>query len=193
MIGCVLLFLCLCTEAQEYVNLTAQQVRIDSLLPVYTYQKQLGSRYADSLWHVSIEYPLFMDMSPADVKRYQQVCGDPLPAWPEISQTVEVARKQGVLEVSFVPLVYRDGKYQKLVSFKLNVEAMAKAKTRGADSTLNSRYSDHSVLQSGTWAKISVPETGFYQLTDALIKKAGFSDPSKVRLYGYGEHYSRRS
>lgn len=185
MIGFVLLFLCLFAEAQEYVNLTAQQVRIDSLLPVYTYQKQLGSHYADSLWHVSIEYPLFIDMSPADVKRYQQVCGEPLPAWPEVSQSVAVARKQGVLEVSFVPLVFRNGKYQKLVSFKLNVTATPVARTR-AGSTLTSRYAAHSVLQSGTWAKISVPETGFYQLTDALIKKAGFSDPSKVKLYGYG-------
>ena len=108
MIGCVLLFLCVFTEAQEYVNLTAQQLRIDSLLPVYTYQKQLGSHYADSLWHVSIEYPLFTDMSREEVRRYQQVCGEPLPAWPEVSQSVEVARKQGVLEVSFVPLVFRD-------------------------------------------------------------------------------------
>ena len=185
MIGCVLLFLCVCTEAQEYVSLTAQQVRIDSLLPVYTYQKQLGSHYADSVWHVSIEYPLFIDMSPADVKRYQQVCGEPLPAWPEVSQSVEVARKQGVLEVSFVPLVYRNGKYQKLVFFKLNVTATPVARTRAA-LTAEERYADHSVLQSGTWAKISIPETGFYQLTDALIKKAGFSDPSKVKLYGYG-------
>ena len=185
MIGCVLLFLCVCTEAQEYVSLTAQQVRIDSLLPVYTYQKQLGSHYADSVWHVSIEYPLFIDMSPADVKRYRQISGEPLPAWPEVSQSVEVARKQGVLEVSFVPLVFRNGKYQKLVFFKLNVTATPVARTRGTRSAKD-RYADHSVLQSGTWAKISVPKTGFYQLTDALIKKAGFSDPSKVRLYGYG-------
>jgi len=185
MIGFVLLSLCLCTEAQEYVSLTAQQVRIDSLLPVYTYQKQLGSHYADSVWHVSIEYPLFIDMSPADVKRYQQVCGEPLPAWPEVSQSVEVARKQGVLEVSFVPLVFRNGKYQKLIFFKLNVTATPVARTRGA-LTAKERYADHSILQSGTWAKISIPETGFYQLTDALIKKAGFSDPSKVKLYGYG-------
>ena len=185
MIGCVLLFLCLFAEAQEYVNLTAQQLRIDSLLPVYTYQKQLGSHYADSVWHVSIEYPLFIDMSPADVKRYRQISGEPLPAWPEVSQSVEVARKQGVLEVSFVPLVYRNGKYQKMAFFKLNVTATPVAKTRGTR-TAKDRYADHSVLQSGTWAKISVPETGFYQLTDALIKKAGFSDPSKVKLYGYG-------
>jgi len=185
MIGCVLLFLCVCTKAQEYVSLTAQQLRIDSLLPVYTYQKQLGSHYADSVWHVSIEYPLFIDMSPADVKRYRQISDEPLPAWPEVSQSVEVARKQGVLEVSFVPLVFRNGKYQKLVFFKLNVTAIPVARTR-ATRAAKDRYADHSVLQSGTWAKISVPETGFYQLTDALIKKAGFSDPSKVKLYGYG-------
>ena len=182
---CVLLFLCLCTKAQEYVNLTPQQVRIDSLLPVYTYQKQLGSHYADSVWHVSIEYPLFIDMSAEDIRRYQQISGQPLPALPEVRQGVGVVRKQGVLEVSLVPLVFRDGRYQKLVSFKLNVTATGIARTRAAG-TDGERYADHSILQTGTWAKISVAETGFYQLTDALIKKAGFSDPSKVRLYGYG-------
>jgi len=184
-IGCVLLSLFSSVRAQEYFRLTASEVRIDSLLPVFTYQKQLGSRYADSTWHVSIEYPLFEDMSAADIRRYQQVSGAPLPSWPEISQTIGVTRRQGVLEVSFVPLVYRDGKYQKLVEFKLNVEATAKARTRGDDNPAE-RYADHSVLQSGTWAKIRIPESGFYQLTDAFIKKAGFSDPSKVKIYGYG-------
>ena len=48
------------------------------------------------------------------------------------------------------------------------------------------RYAEHSVLREGNWAKIRVAESGFYQLTDALIKKAGFSNPSKVRVYGYG-------
>ena len=48
------------------------------------------------------------------------------------------------------------------------------------------RYAEHSVLREGNWAKIRVPESGFYQLSDALIKKAGFSNPSKVKIYGYG-------
>ena len=184
-IGCVLLSLFSSVRAQEYFRLTASEVRIDSLLPVFSYQKSLGSHYADSLWYVSIEYPLFEDMSAADIRRYQQVSGEPLPSWPEITQSVGVARKQGVLEVSFVPLVFRDGKYQKLVEFKLNVEATAKVGTRGGENPTE-RYAAHSVLQSGTWAKIRIPESGFYQLTDAFIKKAGFSDPSKVKLYGYG-------
>ncbi len=184
-VGCVLLSLFSFTRAQECFNLTAQQVRIDSLLPVFTYQQPLGPHYADSLWHVSIDYPLFMDMSADDIRRYQQVSGEPLPALPEIKQSVSGVRKRGLLEVSFVPLVFRDGKYQKLVSFKLNVEATAKARSR-AETAESERYASHSVLQSGEWAKIRIPKSGFYQLTDAFIKKAGFTDPSKVKLYGYG-------
>ena len=48
------------------------------------------------------------------------------------------------------------------------------------------RYAEHSVLREGNWAKISVTESGFYAITDALIKKAGFSDASSVKIYGYG-------
>ena len=53
------------------------------------------------------------------------------------------------------------------------------------------RYAEHSVLREGNWAKIRVPESGFYQLTDALIKKAGFSDASFKRLtFGICTMYS---
>ena len=48
------------------------------------------------------------------------------------------------------------------------------------------RYADHSVLSSGNWAKIRVSDSGFYMLTDELLREAGFSDPSKVKVYGYG-------
>lgn len=168
--------------------MTAQQVRIDSLLPVFTWQKPLGANYADYVYTVSIDYPEFIDMQEADILRYQQISGRPLPAMPEVTQTIAVSRKRGVLDVSFVPLVFRQGKYQKLVSFMLNVKVSQKSRTRDAGMTRSdsSRYAAHSVLREGSWAKIRIPESGFYQLTDALVKKAGFSNPSKVRIYGYG-------
>ena len=185
---------CLQAEAQEYFNLTAQQVRIDSLLPVFTWQKPLGPNYADSSYTVNIEYPEFIDMSKEDILRYQHISGAPLPELPVINQTLGVAKKQGVLDVSFVPLVFRNGKYQKLVSFKLEVtsalrqaqgpRAEARGTTRGEGDA--ERYASHSVLREGTWAKIRIPESGIYQLTDALVRKAGFSDKSKVKVYGYG-------
>ena len=191
-VGLTLLLLCLQGKAQGFFNLTAQEVRIDSVLPTFTYQKSLGSHYADSIYSVSIEYPEFMEMSKADIQRYHQLTDEALPELPEITQYIGVSRKQGMLDVSFVPLVYRDGKYQKLVSFKLNVKAAAKtlARTRaeeeGTVETESGRYAEHSVLQSGTWAKIRIPESGIYQMSNTLIRSCGFSDISKVKIYGYG-------
>ena len=192
----VLLLCChLGVKAQEFVDLTADEVRIDSLLPVYTWQKSLGRNYADSIYTVSIEYPEFEEMTKAEIERYQKISGAPLKDLPEIMQSIGVSRKQGVLDVAFVPLVFRDGKYQKLVSFKLGVrrEGVRSEGVRREGVSRNvrragekERYAAHSVLREGTWAKISVPESGIYHLSDALLKKAGFTNPSKVKIYGYG-------
>ena len=182
-----MLLLCchLGVKAQEFIDLTADEVRIDSLLPVYTWQKSLGRNYADSTYTVSIEYPEFEEMTKAEIARYQQISGAPLGELPEITQSIGVSRKQGVLDVAFVPLVFRDGKYQKLVSFKLKVQAKAinRSLRRAGE---GQRYAEHSVLREGSWAKISIPESGIYNLSDAVIKKAGFANPSKVKIYGYG-------
>jgi hypothetical protein len=188
-------------QAQEFFNLTAQQVRIDSVLPVFSHQVALGAAYADSVYEVSIDYPEFLPMSPTDVARYQRITSERLPAMPRVEQYVAVDRKRGMLVLSFVPLVERDGKMQKLVSFKLSVKAApnplvsearrseraggAAFSPKGA-ATAGSRYADHSVLASGTWAKIRVPSTGVYQITSDLVRQAGFSRPEKVKVYGYG-------
>ena len=158
--------------AQTFFNLTADEVKIDSVLPTFSLQQPLGPHYADSVYEVSIFYPEFREMSQADVARYQAI-------------TTEV-RKQGVLNISFVPIVFREGKYQKLVSFKLDVKSTAMRHARRVGEVSSSRYVSQSVLATGRWAKIRVSETGVYQLTDALIRKAGFSNPSKVHIYGYG-------
>ena len=178
----------LSSTAQHFINLTADEVRIDSVLPCYRHAIPLGSHYADSVYEVSIVYPEFIEMSKADIARYHHITDAPLPEMPEVSQYIGVSRKEGTLYVSFVPLVLRDGKYCKLVSFQLNVHASALAQARRQKDVPppSERYADHSVLASGQWAKIQVPETGIYQLTDAVIKQAGFSNPSKVRIYGYG-------
>ncbi len=187
MLSMLLLCCRLNVGAQGFVDLTADEVRIDSLLPVYTWQKPLGRHYADSTYTISIDYPEFEEMTKEEIDRYQKISGAPLPELPEITQNIGVSRKQGVLDVSFVPLVFRDGKYQKLVSFKIGVKSQETGDRRNVRRTgEKERYAEHSVLREGSWAKISIPESGIYQLTDALVKKAGFSDPSKVKIYGYG-------
>ena len=186
------LLLSVMAHAQHFFNLTADEVKIDSVLPCFSYQQALGPHYADSVYEVSIAYPEFMEMSKGDIARYQAITTEVPPTLPNVEQFVSVVRKEGVLNVSFVPVVFRDGKYQKLVSFMLDVKATAPGHSRTPSpftfhrSPSSSRYAAHSVLAEGKWAKIRVGETGIYQLTDALIRQAGFSNPSKVRIYGYG-------
>ena len=178
-------------QSQKFFNLTAQQVKIDSLLPVFTYEHFVGSRFADSVYTVSIEYPEFIPMSKADVERFQQLSGNAvLPALPDISQMVSVSRKQGSVHFSLMPLVFREGQYQKLVSFMLDIKSAPKAphkalSTRSGE-TASDRYAAHSVLSSGRWVKMRVASTGIYQLTESFIQQAGFTNINKVKVYGYG-------
>jgi hypothetical protein len=185
---------------QEFFNLTADEVKIDSVLPLFTYTQELGTEYADSVYTISIDYPEFIDMSEADVARLQKITARQWPVLPEVQQYIGVSRRRGTLYVAFVPIVFRDGRYQKLVSFKLTVFAQltprsSQLATRSSHlsplssllSPLSSnRYTSHSVLATGRWAKIRVPTSGVYQLTDALVRSAGFSDMNKVKIYGYG-------
>ncbi len=182
-----LLCCCLTIGAQRFFNLTAPQVKVDSVLPVVSYAIPLYDNYADSTYSISIEYPEFIPMSDADIKHYQQITKEELPKLPKVNQQISISRKKASLEVSFVPLVYRNKKYQKLVSFMLKVKPKAVNKKslsrRAAD---GNRYADHSILQEGTWVKIRIPETGIYQLSNDLLQKAGFSNSGKVKIYGYG-------
>ena len=174
-------------SAQQFFNLTADEVRIDSMLPRFSHAVELGADYASAGYDVTIEYPEFIDMSATDVKRYQKIRRDTLPEMPEIDQYVGISRKKATLYLSFIPIVFREGRFQKLVSFKLAVTPKslargARYKARDVDST---RYAAHSVLATGRWAKIRVAETGFHQLTDDVVRQAGFSSASKVRIFGY--------
>lgn len=47
-------------------------------------------------------------------------------------------------------------------------------------------YAEHSVLSEGRWATVTCTEEGMHIVTDAVLRNLGFSDPSKVRVYGTG-------
>lgn len=179
-------------QRQRFFNLTVEDIEIDSLLPQFTYAIPVGENYADSVYQLEIRYPEFIDMSKEDEARYAKLSGSPLPSLPSITQQMVVEKKKGILEFSLVPLVERDGKKQFLVSFMIamtsrpNASSSKKAKNAAKASGAADRYASHSVLASGRWAKIRVPSDGVYQLTEALVKKAGFNNLAHVKIYGYG-------
>ncbi len=47
-------------------------------------------------------------------------------------------------------------------------------------------YAASSVLADGRWTRIKVSETGLQFISNSALKSMGFTDPSKVRVYGYG-------
>ena len=49
-----------------------------------------------------------------------------------------------------------------------------------------SNYATQSKLASGKWVKISIPESGMYEITYDELREMGFNNPSQVRVYGHG-------
>ena len=189
-----LLVLALPAKAQQrFFNLTADEVKVDSVLPHFLYSIPLPENYQDSVYTVSVKYPEYMDMTVSDVANYNHISGAALPSQVPLSQNISVSRRKGYLVVSFCPLVFRNNKYQMLVSFMLDVKAKAvknsvlrQRKNDKAYASAADIYAEHSLLASGKWAKIRVSSSGVYQLTEATVRQAGFSNINKVKIYGYG-------
>ena len=75
------------------------------------------------------------------------------------------------------------------ILFRLQVACLAMlallcASTAGAFNT--SIYATQSKLSTGKWVKISIPENGVYEITYTELREMGFTNPSKVHVYGKG-------
>ena len=187
----ILLLTCIITvQAQKrFYNLTAEELRIDSFLPNVAYSIPLPQNYQDSTYTLSIRYPEYIDMPASDVRKYKAICKNiNTEKNPKIQHSISIDKKRATFVAHICPIVFRNGKYQYLVSFLADLKSspVSKAKAKRLASPKAERYAEHSVLSKGKWAKIRVSDSGIHQLTASTIKSAGFSDLSKVRIYGYG-------
>lgn len=187
----ILLLTCIITvQAQKrFYNLTAEELRIDSFLPNVAYSVPLPQNYQDSTYTLSIRYPEYIDMPASDVRKYKAICKElNTEKNPKIQHSISIDKKRATFVAHISPIVFRNGKYQYLVSFLADLKSspVSKAKAKRLASPKAERYAEHSVLSKGKWAKIRVSSSGIHQLTASTIKSAGFSDLSKVRIYGYG-------
>ena len=164
----------------------------DSVTPYYRCSVPLGEEYSCFSYKATIEYPEFVPLTQKEIKKYRlNNLADTLPAWPQIETSVGVSAKSGVLDISFTPVVFLDGRYQRINSFKLVVDKMvdekALARKMSTPATRSAtRYAESSVLATGKWVKIRVKTNGVYRITKSELAKMGFNDPSKVRLFGRG-------
>lgn len=182
-------WLCAATaRADDFVRIDAEAFRVTpDGLPQFSVQLPLGNQTGADC-PVVLEYPEYEPLSTSEVRIIKQK-GLEVPSAIRVESYVGRSRKQAVLDVYFCPIVRQGGKWLRLVSCKLRVESPAPAAAKAAPLAAGAqadRYTDTSVLSAGKWVKIRVAGEGIYQLTDAQLKGMGFSDPARVKLYGYG-------
>ena len=188
----VILLLCvlhgICSYAQDFTTLDWTVLRIDSVLPVYTEVIPLETDYRLYDYKVKVDYPQFAELSPSETevaKRYAAELSDSI----RVQQHLGIQRGEGMMDISFIPIVCRNQRYYKLLSARIQViPSVKEASRRAAPFRSRERYARQSVLSSGKWVKISLTADGIYQLTRQSLRKMGFSKPENVRLYGYGGH-----
>ena len=183
------LLLCTAAVKAQFHTVDWSTVCGDSLLPLCTQVVELPSDYAAYSYSARIEYPEFQRMNDADVARYSMAEKyGALSEMPHVECHVGVQAKQAQLDVAFLPVVMRDGKYYRINSYKLVVDKQPVQRPQRAAASPAERYAASSVLSTGKWVRIAVEENGVHRITDSELKKMGFATPSKVRLYGYGGH-----
>lgn len=160
----------------------------DTVMPMCTHSIDLGYDHAGE-YSATIEYPELALLTAEEIARYRLPKENGLPEWPEMDVYKGVSAKRGQLDVAFIPIIWRDGAYHKMKSFTLKLHKRAAKSGVVAKSDAASIPSDTiSRLSAGRWVKLRVSDNGIHMITHARLKGMGFSDPNRVRLYGYGGH-----
>lgn len=183
------LFLFSASAQNRFVTLDWQELPPVQTLPSVVEHFPLPDDYRSYIYKVDIEFPEFEDVDEESAK-VLATSKVTLPTYPQVESTVQVSAHKGILNVSFIPVVYRNGRYQRINSFKYSIVPTRVIESRGGSSTIPTAA--NSVLASGKFVKIRVSASGVYRITYSELKRMGFSDPSKVRLYGYGGYLLSR-
>lgn len=171
----------------KFVTIPYAIISEDAVPESFTTQIRVGADFKGVDFAVKIEYPEYEKLGAPEAKALRLTSDTLVGEDVSVTSRLTVERKEGVIDVELFPYVERGGAYYKLKTCKLAVYRSSAARILTKTSAASTgRYASHSVLASGKWVKIRVGEEGVYQLSHSFLTSAGFSDPSKVKLYGYG-------
>lgn len=93
----------------------------------------------------------------------------------------------GKVHIFVLPLCKQGDKIIRLKKFNLLIETVVLTENRHAKINLH-KYSSESVLNTGTWYKIGVLQTGIYKLSYADLQNLGVDveniNPANIKIYG---------
>ena len=172
----------------SFTSLDWDEMKIDSVLPVYTEVVPLETDYRTHTYTVSILYPEYAPLSTKEAQvaeRYDSLISEAI----DVETFVGIERGKGLLDISFIPIRRQGTKYEKLISAQIVINANASGRRNARQEAAGAgRYATNSKLANGKWVKVSITEDGLYQFSRATLTRLGFSNPNNVHLYGYGGH-----
>lgn len=148
-------------------------------LPYYIRHVELPGRGQATVQLLDVQYEsLEKTVCPGN-----EMLGD----FPQVQVVVRAERGQYFASLSFVPMVRRGERFERIRSFTLKVDYQPAATDiafRGPQNTMRS------VLADGQIYKIAVRESGVYRLSQSFLRSLGINtdnlDPRKISIYGNG-------
>jgi len=151
------------------------------------------SNYTDELstsWeNNSLEYvnatAINTEFEPVSEIFYNNIDLRKLPSKFRISLDRKKSRDVNKNVLSFNPLIFKNGKIQRVVSFNLKKENRLRSAR-----DLNVPQRSSSVLASGQWRKFAVDTSGVCKITPRFLESIGVNlnsvDPATIKIYGTG-------
>ncbi len=170
--------------ADDFTELPAADYPIGDELPIFTTQMTLGGA-TDNATSFKLEYPEYAPLTATEIHKVKQA-GLSAPEEIKVEAYMAISRKVRVADISFCPIICRNGKWMRLISAKITPMVLPRTKAAISRSSAAERYAENSVLSSGKWVKIKVDKEGIYELTASALAQQGFNDLSRVKIYGYG-------
>ena len=144
-------------------------------------QIEISLPLTDCIPDIRIENAEFIGLKDAE---RQLLEGVEVPDSLQVYTFISTERYNSQLTVHINPFVRQDGTVKKLSRYRL--VQVPTARTKASLRSTRHSYADNSILQSGTFVKIQVSQTGIYKLTYEDLVSMGIPNPTNVRIFGYG-------
>ncbi len=125
-----------------------------------------------------LENPLFEEINPEKKLSFD----DNIPEAIELKKTSVKSGRSWFIQVQIPVIIKRENKRLLLKKFEIK---QIPVRIKSSAVTLNT-WKNESVLKSGNWHKISTAGKGIYKIPYSKLTEWGFSDPSRVSIYGAG-------
>ncbi len=155
-----------------------------TLFPYYYELIKIDNYYTNE--NIIITDPVYKPFEDAEIQniRFLKNISDEL-TW---KTSIRYFNKRPFIQLTFIPLRKNPitNKIERLESFVIKPAGKEYGTEYSGILKSAKSYSENSVLATGEWYKVKIPESGIYKLTYNELTGMGLSNPADLRVYGNG-------